>query len=126
MSPWRASPAPHAPAALVDALRRRRLATAEQRIALRAMHSTCIIDGCQVPFDRCEIHHVDEWTGHVGETNLDRLVPVCPRDHHRLHEGGWTLTLDTDAARTITLTGPDGTVEHHGPSIDRPPVTRAA
>ena len=82
------------------------------------MYSTCI-PGCTVPFDRTEVHHVDEWTGHVGETNLNRLVPVCAHDQHRIHEGHWTLTLDIDPARTITLARPDGTLEYHGPSINR-------
>jgi len=104
---------------VLDMGRKRRLATAEQRTALRAMHPTCIIPGCTVAFDRTEIHHVDEWTGQIGETNLNRLVPICPHDHHRIHEGGWTLQLDTDPTRTITLTRPDGSVEFHGPSIQR-------
>ena len=104
---------------VLDQGRKQRLLRRAQRVALRAMYSTCVMPGCTVPFDRTEIHHVDEWTGQIGETNLNRLVPVCAHDHHRIHEGRWTLTLDTDAARTITLTRPDGTTEHHGPSINR-------
>jgi hypothetical protein len=111
---------------VLDQGRRRRLASPEQRTALRAMYTTCTIPACQMPFDRCEIHHADEWTGHVGNTNLNRLIPICPHDHHRIHEGGWTLQLDTDPSRTITLTRPDGTIEHHGPSINRRPTTHAA
>jgi len=111
---------------VLDMGRKRRLATPEQRTALRAMYPTCVIPGCTATFDRTEIHHVDEWTGHVGETNLNRLVPVCAHDHHRIHEGGWILQLDTDPARTITLTRPDGSVEFHGPSINRRRTTRAA
>ena len=111
---------------VLDMGRKRRLATPEQRLALRAMYPTCIIPGCTVSFDRTEIHHVDEWTGRVGETNLNRLVPVCSHDHHRIHEGGWKLDLDTDSARTITLTRPDGTTEYHDPSIQRRHTGRAA
>ena len=44
--------------------------------------------------DRCEIHHLDEWDAHHGDTNLDRLVPACSRHHHLAHEGGWQLHLD--------------------------------
>jgi len=84
------------------------------------MYPTCVIPGCTATWDRLEVHHVDEWTGLAGETNLNRLVPICPHDHHRVHEGGWKLELDTDPARTITLTRPDGSIEYHGPSIHRP------
>jgi hypothetical protein len=107
---------------VLDVGRSQRLATPAQRNALRAMYTSCVIPGCDVAFDRCEIHHVDEWTGKVGETNLDRLVPICPHDHHRIHEGHWTLHLNRDPARTITLHRPDGTIEFQGPSIQRRPV----
>ena len=45
---------------------------------------------------------------------------AAPVDHHRIHEGRWKI--DRDPARTVTLNRPDGTVEHHGPSINRRPV----
>jgi hypothetical protein len=33
-----------------------------------------------------------------------------------VHEGGWTLVLHAD--RTITLRRPDGTIHHHGTTIN--------
>jgi hypothetical protein len=101
---------------VLDVGRSRRLATAAQRRAISAMHATCVMPGCTVPVDECRVHHVDPWHD-GGRTDLDQLVPVCERDHHRLHEGGWTLKLRPD--RTITLARPDGVVVYDGPSADR-------
>jgi hypothetical protein len=97
--------------------RAQRLATREQRQALRAMYRTCAFPGCTVPFDWCRIHHVNWWTRHHGATNLDNLVPICATDHHRVHEGGWTLQLHPD--RTITVHHPDGTVWFEGDTTNR-------
>jgi hypothetical protein len=93
----------------LDVGRSRRLATDDQRRALRAIYRTCGIGDCDVPFDRCEIHHLREWTADQGETNLDSLIPGCSRHHHLVHEGGWRLELDPDT-RELTIFLPDGTV----------------
>jgi hypothetical protein len=93
----------------LDVGRSRRLATDDQRRALRAIYRTCGIGDCDVPFDRCEIHHLREWTADQGETNLDSLIPGCSRHHHLVHEGGWRLELDP-ATRELTIFLPDGTV----------------
>jgi hypothetical protein len=94
---------------VLDVGRSQRLATDDQRRALRAMYRTCGIGDCDVPFDQCEIHHVDEWDAHLGETNLDRLIPGCSRHHHLVHEGGWTLELDS-ISRELTIRLPDGAI----------------
>ncbi len=101
----------------LDVGRGRRLATDDQRRALRTMYRTCGVGHCDVPFDRCEIHHLDEWDAHHGETNLDRLIPACSRHHHLAHEGGWHLELDP-TTRELTVTLPDGTT--HRRSRPRP------
>lgn len=93
----------------LDAGRSRRLASDDQRRALRAMYRSCGIGNCDVPFDHCEIHHLDEWTAQQGETNLGSLIPACSRHHHLAHEGGWRLTMDP-ITRELTVTLPDGTV----------------
>ena len=102
--------------------RTRRLATVEQRRALRAMYRSCGFPGCQVRFEDCRIHHVTWWE-HLGATNLDNLLPMCERHHHHVHEGGWTLTLKPD--RTITLRRPDGTLHHEGPTTTHGTEARA-
>jgi len=94
----------------LDVGRSRRLATDDQRRALRAMYRSCGVGDCDVPFDHCEIHHLDEWASHHGETNLNRLIPCCSRHHHLVHEGRWQLELDP-RTRELTITLPDGS-EH--------------
>ncbi len=92
----------------LDVGRAQRLATPEQRTALRTMYRTCAIDGCSTNYDRCEIHHLLEWTADQGPTDLEYLVPLCGYHHHRAHEGRWQLQLDPDT-RELTVTYPDGT-----------------
>ncbi len=79
----------------IDVGRSKRLATVHQRRALEAHHSTCAVPDCDVPFHRCQIHHIDYWEN-GGRTDLSNQVPLCARHHHAAHEGGWTLSLDPD------------------------------
>jgi len=95
---------------VLDVGRRQRLATADQRRALRAMYRTCGLDpGCRVPFDHCEPHHINFWTRDLGPTNIDNLVPACTHHHHKVHEGGWRLSMRA-SDRRLTITFPDGSV----------------
>jgi hypothetical protein len=89
------------------------LASRDQRRVLRARYPTCVVGGCDVPFDRCEIHHVT-WRRHGGPTNLANLRPVCIRHHHHIHDHGWQLTTHPDGTNTTTL--PDGTTLHSQPA----------
>ncbi|HUF98456.1 MAG TPA: DUF222 domain-containing protein [Ilumatobacter sp.] len=41
--------------------RTRRQATRAQRRALRSMYRTCAFKGCEIGFERCEIHHIVPW-----------------------------------------------------------------
>ena len=102
----------------LDVGRDQRVANRAQRRALRAMHRTCGLAECTVPFEHCQIHHVIAWERH-GPTDLDNLIPLCSRHHHLVHEGGWTLTLHPH--RRITLTRPDGVVHFDGVTTDRQP-----
>ena len=106
--------------AVLDQGRARRVATAAQRHALRAMYRTCGHPDCTVRFADCEIHHVIEWIHQHGPTDLANLLPLCNEHHHLVHDAGWHLTLHPD--RTITLRRPDGTVAFHGSSIDVAPT----
>ncbi len=73
---------------VVDVGRAKRLATTDQRRALRAMHRTCAAPDCPVRFGDCDIHHLKEWK-EGGATNLDNLIPLCSKHHHLIHEGQW-------------------------------------
>jgi hypothetical protein len=98
---------------VLDMGRSRRLATPDQRRALRSMYRSCGVGDCEVPFDRCEIHHLDDWSSLLGLTNLDRLIPACSRHHDLAHEGGWQLELDP-ATRELTVRLADGTLHSRG------------
>ena len=76
----------------LDIGRGQRLATASQRRALEAAHTTCAFPGCGVAFHACQIHHIDYWE-HGGPTDMTNMVPLCSQHHHAAHEGGWTLHL---------------------------------
>ncbi len=116
---------------VLDMGRSRRLATPDQRRALRSMYRSCGVGDCEVPFDRCEIHHLDGWDALRGETDLDRLIPACSRHHHLAHEGRWQLELHP-TSRELTVRLPDGTVHSrsrpglvdHRRSSQSPPVRR--
>ena len=81
------------PSVPIDVGRSKRLATAHQRRALESAHETCAIDGCVVPYHHCSIHHIDYWEN-GGPTDLNNLIPLCSRHHHKAHEGEWKLSLD--------------------------------
>ena len=83
-----------------------RLANRAQRRVLRALHPTCIIPGCDVPFASTKIHHI-VWWRNGGLTNLNNLAPVCNGHHVCIHEKGWTINIGPN--RDITVTLPDGT-----------------
>ena len=82
-----------------------RHANRAQRRALRALYRTCAFDGCEVPFHRCEIHHIVPWE-RGGLTDLDNLIPLCSRHHHVVHDLSWTLRLEPE--RTLVITQPNG------------------
>ena len=91
--------------------RSKRFATPDQKLALRVMHRSCLFPGCDMPFDRCEQHHLVEYQHH-GNTDLIDLGPVCCRHHHQLHAHNWKLRLHRDT-RALTITYPDGTTRTH-------------
>jgi hypothetical protein len=93
-----------------------RTANREQRRALRVMYRGCAIPGCEARFADCDIHHL-RWFRRLGLTDIDNLLPICLRHHHCVHEGGWTLALDTH--RNLTITYPDGNIQTTGPPTIR-------
>ena len=94
-----------------------RVANAAQRRLLRVWYPTCAVPNCTVRHDHTKAHHV-VWWRHGGETNIDNLLPLCSRHHHRVHDDGWHLHLATN--RTLTITYPDGTTCTTGPPASRP------
>jgi hypothetical protein len=70
---------------VLDLGRTRRLFSPAQRKAIAIRYQTCIVEGCNVPVEQTEIHHLDPWS-QGGPTNLDDGVPGCPRHHHCFHD----------------------------------------
>ena len=61
-------------------LRGQRLASFEQRAALQIIDGCCQFPGCDMPIDRCDVHHVIAFIAE-GRTDLENLVSMC-RSHH--------------------------------------------
>lgn len=105
----------------LDVGRSKRLATAAQRRALRAMHSTCAMPGCGVRYEHTVPHHMAPWES-GGSTDLQNLVPLCSTHHHAVHEGGWQIRWTSSA-------GPRRLVAQHRAqhgSLDDPPCAQSA
>ncbi|MEM8924100.1 MAG: HNH endonuclease [Actinomycetota bacterium] len=92
----------------LDVGRAHRTATDAQWAAIRAIQHRCAWHGCDTRIDWCQLHHIVPWS-HGGRTDLDNLVPLCSRHHHRVHEGGWSIRLLDD--RSLRIIRPDGV--HH-------------
>ncbi len=66
------------------------------RRALMLRDRGCAFPGCtHTRF--LHAHHIEHWL-HGGETKLDNLVMLCTFHHHRVHEGGWTISVESDGA----------------------------
>ncbi|WP_264990835.1 HNH endonuclease signature motif containing protein, partial [Mycobacterium kiyosense] len=74
--------------------RSRRIATADQRLTLFAAERGCTFPGCDVPADKCEVHHIDEWAA-GGRTDVDRMTLTCGPNHKLLNRG-WTTSKRHD------------------------------
>jgi hypothetical protein len=70
--------------------RTERTATPAQRRALAARDKGCIIPGCGVAAEACQVHHVTEWSA-GGGTDPDNLVLVCWTHHRQVDLLMWTI-----------------------------------
>ena len=68
--------------------RKQRCASDGQRVALIARDQRCV--GCGANPLWCRAHHIKYWSND-GPTNIDNLVLVCDRCHHKIHDQGWTV-----------------------------------
>ncbi|TQC46952.1 HNH endonuclease [Rhodococcus sp. WS4] len=71
--------------------RRRRLASADQRLALVAADGGCTRPRCAAPASLCAVHHVTDWSK-GGRTDIGGLALVCDACHAQVNDGtaGWT------------------------------------
>lgn len=70
-----------------------RVFTASQRRAIALRDGGCVIPGCHVPADWCEIHHVHEHS-RGGPTHTDNGVMLCWHHHRTLDTSGWMVRMN--------------------------------
>lgn len=94
--------------------RGKRLASADQRLALIAASRECTRPGCDAPASMTAVHHVKGWTGSRkkesdggGATDIENLDLACDPCHALVHDGpgGWQTTTPTDAKTTAAPIG---------------------
>jgi hypothetical protein len=64
----------------------------DQRKILYARDRGCTFPGCEKTLDRCQAHHVHEYS-RGGLTTLENAALVCSYHHHLVHETDWTIHL---------------------------------
>lgn len=69
-----------------------RIFNARQRRAIVLRDRECLIPGCDVSAEWCEIHHVDEHA-QGGPTHTSNGVPLCWHHHRTLDEGIWQIRM---------------------------------
>ncbi len=72
----------------LDLGRSRRIASPAQRVALIARDRKCV--GCGASAAWCQAHHIFPWQP-GGPTDLDNLVLLCSRCHHKVHDNAWRV-----------------------------------
>ncbi len=80
-----------------------RTATPAQRKALTIRDKGCIIPGCPIPADACQVHHLTEWAA-GGTTDLDTLALLCWTHHRQVDLDMWRIT--PTPPRTLPPTPP--------------------
>jgi len=63
--------------------REKRLASADQRIALYGSEKGCSAPRCDAPATRCQVHHVTDWAD-GGRTDIDVLTLACDAHHGKV------------------------------------------
>ncbi|MDE0232791.1 MAG: DUF222 domain-containing protein [bacterium] len=72
----------------LDLGRSRRAASAAQRVALVARDKACV--GCGATANWCQSHHIIPWAVQ-GNTDIDDMVLLCSRCHHKVHDDHWVV-----------------------------------
>ncbi|HEX4429343.1 MAG TPA: DUF222 domain-containing protein, partial [Frankiaceae bacterium] len=93
---------------ILDFGRRTRTINAGLRHFLVARDGGCVWPGCDRPPSWTQAHHRLHWLEHEGETEPENLDLLCLHHHHKVHEGGWEMTIGHDPDRTPRFWPPDG------------------
>ena len=93
---------------ILDFGRRTRTIPNGLRHFIVARDGGCTWPGCDRPASWTEAHHREQWLRDQGETKPEHLDLLCLHHHHKVHEGGWTMTIGDDPDRTPWFWPPDG------------------
>lgn len=96
--------------------RAKRLATADQRLALHATDRGCTYPACPSSGYVCETHHLREWAD-GGSTDIDNLAFVCPTHHRMAGTDQYRWRTSRNRAGRIQWTPP-----HHIDPTEHPRV----
>jgi hypothetical protein len=92
--------------------------TEAQRIEIRRRDKGCRFPGCGCK-NVTDVHHI-VWASKQGRTVMSNLLTLCVGHHSRVHEGGWKMEGDAQAA--VRFTSPHGRTFVSSPSPTwRPP-----
>jgi hypothetical protein len=75
----------------LDFGRRRRLFSAEQRLALIERDGGCA--WCHAPPSWVEAHHIAWWERDAGPTDLSNGIALCVGCHRRIHRDNWDIEI---------------------------------
>lgn len=87
---------------ILDLGREQRFVPDYLRLAILARDGGCLVPGCTVPPEHCEICHVDSWQD-GGVTSAENAGPGCSAHHHDFHSGKITLVRDVDGLPAVLL-----------------------
>jgi hypothetical protein len=73
---------------VLDAGRSSRFFQPIQRKALRLQQKCCQAEGCDMPPEWCDAHHLDPWAA-GGKTNLKDGALLCPHHHRLAHNAAY-------------------------------------
>ncbi|HEX4019339.1 MAG TPA: HNH endonuclease signature motif containing protein, partial [Frankiaceae bacterium] len=104
--------------------RRTRTMASGLRHFIVARDGGCVFPGCDRPPSFTEIHHREHWLRDEGDTEPENLEMLCTFHHHKVHEGGWEITIGDDPDRTPWFWPPDGRppLQGHRRRLFTPPV----
>ena len=97
----------------------KRLYKPNQKKAIMIRDGGCGNPGCDLPWEWCEIHHVEHWEND-GPTDLPNGLPACSFHHDLWHSDGWSVQPDPDTHHLdqgFIIINPDGEVlrsQRHG------------
>lgn len=82
---------------VLDWGREKRLFTRSQRLALVERDGGCAM--CGLPPEMTKAHHIRWWRRDHGPTDLSNGVLLCETCHHRIHDNGWDVRIDSGGGR---------------------------